>query len=92
MLADMKAANGPEKYRAYALKDGIMAESSCTLEKSAYIAGLSTRHLGNLKPESGVDANLDGCDIEASKFSAAVGTDYTFSAVLYNFGWFEVTK
>lgn len=88
LIADM-AKETPEKYRAYAIKDGIMATDTCKMELSAYIAGISTRHLGNLKPESGVDADLEGCAIASSKFSAAVGTGYTFSASLYRFGWFE---
>lgn len=92
LLADMAATSGSAKFRAYAIKGSIMALDTCKAEKSLYLAGMSTRHLGNLKPESGADAELDACDIEPTKFGAAVGTGYTFTATLYKFGWLEVTK
>lgn len=92
LLTDMAAAGGPEKYRAYAIKDGIMAADTCKSEKSFYIAAMSARHLENLKPASGADADLDACDIEPAKFGAAVGTGYTFSSTLYKFGWSELAK
>lgn len=88
LVADMAKA-APEKYRAYAMKDGIMATESCKLEESAYIAGISARHLGELKADA-PNTELDACEISGDKFSAAVGTGYTFSAELYSFGWFEV--
>ena len=92
LLADMAAATGPAKYRAYAITGGIMAEAGCKLEKSAYFAGLSQRHMGNLKPDGGVDADIDACAIAGDKFTAAVGTGYTFETSLYRFGWHVLTK
>ncbi len=92
LLSDMAAATGPAKYRAYAISGGIMAETGCKLEKSAYFAGLSQRHLGNLKPEGGVDADIDACAVAGDKFTSTVGTGYTFETSLYRFGWHILTK
>jgi hypothetical protein len=92
LVADMAAATGPAKYRAYAVSGGIMAETGCKLEKSAYFAGLSERHMGNLKPESGVDADFDSCSISGDKFTAGVGKGYTFESKLFRFGWHSLTK
>ncbi len=92
LLADMAATTGPAKYRAYAISGSSMAEAGCKLEKSSYFAGLSQRHMGNLKPEGGVDADIDACAIAGDKFTAAVGTGYTFETSLFRFGWHVLTK
>ncbi len=92
LVADMAAITGPSKYRSYAISGGLMAEATCKEEKSAYFAGLSQRHMGNLKPDGGVDAAIDACAISGDKFTAAVGTGYTFEASLYRFGWHVLTK
>ena len=88
----MAAAPGHDKYRTYAVAGSSLADAGCKLERNFYFSGLSQRHMGNLKPESGVDAEIDACAIAADKFTAGVGSGHTLEASIYRFGWHTLTK